>query len=1007
MRACHIGLRIFLALLITGCIFTSVAAAAEANQVVQLRAGDHKTYLRLAFEWPRKITYQAVIKGRELRINFDRPFTADTTVAMRKLAQFIETPVMSKDGVQMRIALRRTFVLQTRQFDNVVVIDLLKDVTNKKNPPQKIQAIAKADPVKPSPEMRLAHPPVSLAAPPKSAAVISQRSAAELEADRQRIEEQAKLAERAQQDAIIAAGLAQAAAEAQEKQPVVDKDGVTGFDMRVKALPNGLRLRFPFQHDVAAAIFFRGPILWVVFDKPSRVGLPLVALTNNAILSAVDQIEEEEFTALAFKVAPGYFARLDRRRSIWQIDLIREAVLPNGILPVVREPEADAGALLHVRSGHPAGPYRVLDPRVGDSMLVTPVMEVGYGVLESRRYVDFELMKTLQGVAIVPFTDQLQVKAAPGLVSIGAPAGLHMSDEMARLLGKNSAGSAIPQPPMFMDFDRWRRGDDAKFTETERQLRADVASAVLAKRAAYQKTLAQFYLAHGLAVESHAVLQIMASENAAIVKDIYYRGLMAISNYTLGRYKQAEKELPVLELQHDPHLLLWRGAIRARLAKWEPALMDFDSGFSVLGKYPAAIQTEMRLLVASAALIRGEYDRAERELAAAPAALLPLAQASLAMLLRGQLLEARGKDDSALKAYDNVIADHYRPTEVQARLAKLLLFNKLGTIDNARAIEQLETLRYAWRNDGVEMKVLEALGERYIANNNFRDGLSVMRNAVTYFPNSEQARRITDRMSEIFADLFLHGGSEELPPIKALALYYDFRELTPLGSDGDEMIRRLGERLVAVDLLDEAIELLDHQVRNRLVGTAKAQVATRLAVIQLLDKRPAKALESIRHTRQTRLPEDLTLRRLMLEARALTELSKFAQALELIAGLTTHEANLLRADIYWAAQDWPQAAASLQTVLGERWRAPEALDPAAQAQVMRAAIAYALVDKQAELDQLRAHYLPKMAGNPYTDGFAVITQSPAGRGIAFRQLAGTIAGIDTLKDFMASYRRDL
>ena len=32
--------------------------------------------------------------------------------------------------------------------------------------------------------------------------------------------------------------------------------------------------------------------------------------------------------------------------------------------------------------------------------------------------------------------------------------------------------------------------------------------------------------------------------------------------------------------------------------------------------------------------------------------------------------------------------------------------------------------------------------------------------------------------------------------MQALALFYDFRELTPIGADGDEMVRRLARRLI-------------------------------------------------------------------------------------------------------------------------------------------------------------------------------------------------------------------
>ncbi|MSP41883.1 MAG: hypothetical protein EXR08_00715 [Alphaproteobacteria bacterium] len=175
-----------------------------------------------------------------------------------------------------------------------------------------------------------------------------------------------------------------------------------------------------------------------------------------------------------------------------------------------------------------------------------------------------------------------------------------------------------------------------------------------------------------------------------------------------------------------------------------------------------------------------------------------------------------------------------------------------------------------------------------------------------------------------------------------------------------------------MDLLDEAIELLDHQVRYRLEGTAKAQVAVRLAVIQLLDKKPDKALE-------------------------------------LIAGQDVPEANLLRADIYWAAQDWPNAAASVDKVLtdGGAPAAGKEIDAATQGRVMRAAIAYALAGQQDGLDKLRGRYEAQMAATPFAGSFDVISRSSAHNGVAFRQLASTIAGLDTLKDFMASYRRDL
>src|SRR6201999_6554 len=119
-----------------------------------------------------------------------------------------------------------------------------------------------------------------------------------------------------------------------------------------------------------------------------------------------------------------------------------------------------------------------------------------------------------------------------------------------------------------------------------------------------------------------------------------------------------------------------------------------------------------------------------------------------------------------------------------------------------------------------------------------------------------------DEAATTFESLFLGGKGDALPPVEALGLFYDFRELTPIGRRGDEMIRRLTDRLVSVDLLDQAAELLQHQVDHRLQGAARSQVATRLAVIYLMNKKPDRALATINATRSPELPTEIRNQRL-------------------------------------------------------------------------------------------------------------------------------------------------
>ena len=141
-----------------------------------------------------------------------------------------------------------------------------------------------------------------------------------------------------------------------------------------------------------------------------------------------------------------------------------------------------------------------------------------------------------------------------------------------------------------------------------------------------------------------------------------------------------------------------------------------------------------------------------------------------------------------------------------------------------------------------------------------------MRTALKAHPNSEMTRRIQNEAATTFDALFLAGKGDALPAIDALGLFYDFRELTPIGRRGDEMIRRLTDRLVSVDLLDQAAELLQHQVDHRLQGAARAQVAIALAVIYLMNHKPDRALQSLRATRTAELSTELRNQRLLLES---------------------------------------------------------------------------------------------------------------------------------------------
>ena len=97
------------------------------------------------------------------------------------------------------------------------------------------------------------------------------------------------------------------------------------------------------------------------------------------------------------------------------------------------------------------------------------------------------------------------------------------------------------------------------------------------------------------------------------------------------------------------------------------------------------------------------------------------------------------------------------------------------------------------------------------------------------------------------------------------------------------MIRNLARRLVKVDLLTQAADLLEYQIDSRLNGVAQAQIAADLAVIRIADRNPEGALRVLNKTRLADLSPQLERQRRILEARALIDAGREELALDLIS----------------------------------------------------------------------------------------------------------------------------
>ncbi len=775
----------------------------------------------------------------------------------------------------------------------------------------------------------------------------------------------------------------------------------------VSLIEGGKEIAFPFTGPVGAAVFRRGDSVWIVFDTEADMHIP-VTFKDGAIVQDVQWTRNDGFTALRLKAPAVGSLSVVSEGLVWRVRLGGKAFdSPASEVGIVRDDSSGAPEL----NVNLAGATRVAwikDPAVGDRMAVVTARGPVKNLTGARTLVEATLSSTAQGVAVVHMAPDVKVALDGDLVEISRPRGLTLSaiDPNApgdddRLDYKNALY------PSLMNAD-WSAAPKEGFLTRYNDLQtaaADEAQLGVGAPTKARLSLARFLVGQGLSFEAQGVLDLLIHESPKAQDDPQVRGLRVVARMLSGRLAETNGDLSSGQLATDPAARLWQAYAETKNAHYADAVADFKAGLKALDQFPAEWRTRLGAAYAFAALQMKDQKTAEAMISyatAQPSA--PLVKLA-AYLINAEIIEASGDRIRALKVYTAVAkaSDEGIATPAMMHMAMLQLALNKTTAD--KAVAQLDTLRFRWRGDNTEIQIVADMGQIYLSQGRYREALAVLKSGGQSFGNSPQALAIQTSLSQAFRGLFLGGQADGLQPVEALGLFNDYRELTPIGPDGDEMVRRIVRRLVDVDLLDQAAGLLDYQINNRLQGVGKSSVAADLAAIYLMDRQPEKALQTLWSTRTTLLPKPVMAERRILEARALNELNRPDDALSVLGNDTSPDADDIRTDVYWRQQNWAKASSLLEKRLGDRFKSDLPLPQADEARLIRAGVAYSLLKDQASLTRLSGRWLKfaDSAGSP--DALRVALAPMDGGSVNARDFALSAAATDTFAGWVAGMKK--
>lgn len=1031
--------------------------------VLRLRAGEHGTYSRLALDWP-DVAFTTRQAGDRLEVTFDRSAQVDLGGIASRVQQRLVDISAGNDAagnLVLRLQLKPNVAASSFRNGATIVVDL-SDAT--------ATAAAEAAPAAPAvpaemtpavdvapaeeavPEAKVAEVPAT----PPAAAVSEGAGSPPIPVPA--LETAPPSGNATGAPTLPAAEIATPVVVT--KEPAVTPSGQPPAPVAIAAsatpADGGVILAFTFPAPTGLALFKRGEALWLVFDRPGPVDLATLVRAA-PVLTGLGRVETPYATALrlpdtARLGGSNMGAAIGGDGRNWQISLgTNRSLRPTSGMEQRRESLANGGVSLLFEIATPGTALELADPEAGDRVAVVPVGKAGMGLAEAAAWPDFRLLASFQGVAVVPISERTRVESLPNgvvvttrgdvvpqLVAETVPPPLDPADEPLPADGAAPPAELVIAPVKgLFDLPAWRRGGEATFVADEAALRESVKNASAGQKPDATLALAEFQFAHARYAEA---LEALAELDGADLQDTpLVSTLRGAANALMDRREEALADLDRPALANVPEAELFRGYLAARNGDWSDAAAAFGGPLPDIDDYAKPTRMMLRRAAAEAQVTEGDPLTAQTFLDSMRIDAPDAEDQAYHDYLSGHQQMRMGDKEAAMTAWRK-LADSPVP-EVRARsqfdLAELELDE--GLIDQKQAAAALEALRFVWRGTDFEFTLLRRLGEHYIASDQPRRGLTTLRQAATNFPSHPEAKAATDAMAETFRDLYLGNAADRLSPLMAVALYDEFRELTPSGAEGDRMITVLADRLVKVDLLDSAGQLLENQVTKRLSGLDKAKAGTRWAAVALLDGKPDLALTAIKESELPEMPPELVAQRRRLQGRALFEVGDTLQGLAMIRDDNSLDGLWLKADLQWRLREWPAAAAALDRLIAAEaarlqldFPAPlssedVAEDPAlaltidvdqgAQAAerdrkfteslaplILNQATALSLANDRAGLRRLGRAHGTQMAKGPYATAFATLTAPSSSLADS---ISAAMDSVDQLGAFVEDYRTRL
>lgn len=412
-------------------------------------------------------------------------------------------------------------------------------------------------------------------------------------------------------------------------------------------------------------------------------------------------------------------------------------------------------------------------------------------------------------------------------------------------------------------------------------------------------------------------------------------------------------------------LKLWAWASQYMLNKendirdYDAIRVDFISSYDkFMQQYDSEVRVFLGIIYMESLVDRGQYEDAVNVFNLVAYDESSGHQENIIKYYKAKLALENGDKDTAIKLYEDSLENI---EDRQVRAYSLADMAKYRYNQNEITVEEsINKLLYAttiWRDDFFELDIYDYVGDLYLSNNDYEKALDTWKSLIVNFPNTTKSIFVSGKMKDVFIKLFDDGKAYEMEPIDAFRIYFRFRELIPVGQVGDRIAKKVAGFMLSADMIEDALNVINHQIQYRAKGDDKDELVLWLSDILLNNREPEEALNILKMIDDKDASDEIKTRKKYAKAESYVMQEKYFEGLDLVLNDNTVNGNKIKIDLFWVRKNWFGLIDLIEPLLPEiQDTAPEMLTNKELDKIIKLAVAYSAQKMDKELAFLKDNF---------------------------------------------------